>query len=80
MVNFSRLIRSAKRIRILFICPRCGNEAAEFVETLRRSSVYRCRGDGCGYHFDLKAGPHRELVKGFDETYARLDAIFDPAN
>jgi hypothetical protein len=76
MGNISRLIRSAKRIRIVFICPHCGLETPEFVERLRGESFYSCRGEGCDYHFDLKSGPHKALVEEVSETCARLDAAF----
>jgi predicted RNA-binding Zn-ribbon protein involved in translation (DUF1610 family) len=75
MGTFSRLIRSAKRIRIVLICPDCGRETTEFVEKLRGLNAYACEGDGCGYRFDLTAGPQRALVQEFAETCAKLDAL-----
>lgn len=80
MGNFSRLIRSAKRVRVVLICPHCDNETTEFVDTLRGMNFYDCRADGCGYRFELKAGPDKESIREFTETYARLGAAFIAAS
>ena len=61
--------------RILLICPDCGQENAEFADTLRGMSSYACRGDGCEYSFDL-AGPRKELGGGFTEACKRFYTAF----
>jgi hypothetical protein len=61
--------------RILLICPDCGHENAEFADTLRGSSSYSCRGDGCDYSFDL-AGPRKDFGRGFTEACKRFYAAF----
>jgi hypothetical protein len=75
MATTSRQIRSAKRIRILLICPLCGQEGAELVETLRGLVEYACRGEGCDYRFRLKTGADNELADGFAKTYAKLNVL-----
>jgi len=79
METTSRPGRSAKPIRIVLICPLCGQEAAELIETLRGLAEYSCRGEGCDYRFRLKTGADKELAGGFAEAYAKLD-VLDPAN
>jgi hypothetical protein len=68
-----RHIRSAARI--LLICPQCGQENAEFADTLRALDSYACAGDDCSFSFDL-AGPRRGEGKGFIETCKKFYAAF----
>jgi hypothetical protein len=56
------------------ICPECGEEIPELVETLRKTSVYDCRGDGCGYRFDLATGTYKTLVEGAADAPVVIDA------
>jgi len=45
----------AQPARIVLICPRCGHEMSENIETLRGTTFYNCRGDDCAYSFAIVA-------------------------
>ncbi len=61
--------------RILLICPDCGHENSEYVDRLRGTRSYACRGDGCYYSFNL-SDPRRESGRGFAEACKRFYAAF----
>jgi transposase-like protein len=75
-----REIPSAARIRVLLICPDCGQENVEFADRLRGTSIYYCTGDGCDYRFDLVGGPRKSFVQGFAEAWRRFYAALTPAS
>jgi hypothetical protein len=69
--NQIRQVQSAARI--LLICPDCGQETAEFADTLRGLRAFYCAGDGCDFIFDL-AGPRRDFGSGFADAWRRFCA------
>ena len=69
--------RAAKRIRVLLICPQCGEQSTECVNKLGALSFYACRGEGCDYRFELKSAPRRNVVTDVGTPAAGLEAAFD---
>jgi hypothetical protein len=74
-----REIPSAARIRILLICPDCGQENVEFADRIRGACTYPCRGEGCDFRFDLLSPPRRSLARGLAEAWRKFYAALIPA-
>lgn len=58
--------------RILLICPACGHENAEYVQTLQGKGTFCCTGDGCDYIFRL--GRRQDFGAGFADLFKRFYA------
>jgi predicted RNA-binding Zn-ribbon protein involved in translation (DUF1610 family) len=74
-----RQLVAAARSRILLICPDCGQEHLEFADKLRGLRNYPCRGDGCGFRFDLNASPSPRFVLDIAGAWRRFCTTFTAA-